>query len=177
MLGMGKMMRCLVTLILLFLSQVAAAGIFRVAELGESCASIPDQEMAAGSHRIPWENESRAFIAFQTELMGEQVAVVYLCRDGLLFTENYYFPNREADESLGEFRKVYDALTSRYGAAWLDNTPWQSNADPRAIEKDPKRYYVTWRNPEVRITIALMPRDNTPTSKRHVFVIVSANNK
>jgi hypothetical protein len=157
------------------LSQVAVAGNFRVAALRESCASIADQELAAGSKRIPWKNEDPAFIAFQTELMGEEVTVVYLCRDGLLFTENYFFPKKEADQSLEDFRKVYDALGSRYGAAWLDNTPWQSNADPRVIEKDPKQYYVTWRNPEMRITIALIPRNYTSDSKHQVLLIVSAD--
>lgn len=149
-------MRCLVCLISLLLCHVADAGSFRVADLGAPCEFIPDQETAAGSQRVPWGDGNPAFIAFRTELLGEQVTVVYLCRDGLLFTENYYFPKRETEESLGDFRKVYDVLRSRYGEAILDNTPWHSNVDPRWLEKDPTQYYVTWRNPEVRVTITLI---------------------
>jgi hypothetical protein len=105
---------------------------------------------------VPWKNA----LAFRKELFGENVTVVYLCKDGVLFTENYYFPEREAPESLLEFRKVYDALTLQYGKAWLDNTPWQANADPRWIESTPERYYVTYTH-----------------SKRHLFMIVGAGER
>src|SRR5262245_24749610 len=169
------MMRRLSLVVLVSISQVAVAGSFRVAELGKPCAPIPDQEITAGSHPIPWPVEDAAFIAFRTELMGEEVMVVYECRDGLLLAERYFFPYREVEESLEQYRKVYDALSSRYGTAWVDNTPWQPNADPQGIEKDPKRYFVTWRNSESRITIALIPREYTPASERHVFLVVSAD--
>lgn len=168
-------MRCLACLALVLHFQVAVAGVFRVAELGGSCSSIPDREIGAGSHQIPWKVDEPGFIAFRTRLMGEEVTVVYLCRNGLLATENYFFPQRQFDASLEEFRKVYDALTARFGAAWLDNTPWQSDADPRWVVKDPRKYYVTWRNPEVRINIAIMPRDFTQVSQHHVLLIVSTS--
>lgn len=166
-------MRWLMPLMSVLFYQVAVGETFRAATFGAACAVIPAQEKALGSKQVALNDESSGFLAFSTELFGEEVRVVYLCKDGLLFTENYYFPKRTSELSLRDFRRVYDDFNSRYGQALLDNTPWQSSVDPRTVEKNPVRYYVTWRKDGLRITIALMPQDEDPVTDRHVFIIVS----
>lgn len=81
-------MRCLVAMICLLLSHIAAAAKFRVADFDAPCDSIPDREIVEGSKQVPWKNA----LAFRTELFGEDVTVVYLCKGGIVITENYYFP-------------------------------------------------------------------------------------
>jgi hypothetical protein len=167
-------MRILIPLLALLPCQIAAADTFRVVDIGAPCESIADKEAAAGSQQVRRSDGDVRVLEFRTELMGEDAALVYLCRDGVLFTENYFFPERDTETSLHDFRKVYDALTARYGPAILDNTPWSPDLDPRWIEKDPKKYYVTWRNADARITISLMSRQE---NVRYVFMVVAAGAK
>lgn len=80
-------MRWVLPLASVFLCQVAVSAAFRAANFGAACAVIPAKEMALGSERVPLGEDSSGFLAFDTELLGEHVRVVYLCKNGMLFTE------------------------------------------------------------------------------------------
>lgn len=166
-------MRCL-PLVFVFLSMQVTAADFRVADFGAPCAGIGEREEALGSSSIAWNPSGPEFRAFKGTEFGREVSILYLCPKGALFTGNYFFRNETFDDALKTLRSVYDKLISTYGTPYLDNTPWQSDADPRGVQSDSRRYMVTWRAARVKTTITVMPEDTSELAW-HVFVVVGQN--
>jgi len=157
-----------------FLSMQVSAADFRVADFGAPCAGIAEREESLGSSSIGWNPSGPEFLAFKGAEFGREVAILYLCPKGALFAGNYFFPNERFDDALKSLRSVYDELVSKYGKPYLDNTPWQGDADPRGFQSDPRRYMVTWRAARVRTTLSVMPEDKSELAW-HVFVVVGQN--
>jgi hypothetical protein len=168
-------MRIAMVTAILLVSPVHAAD-FRALDFGTPCDSIGALEKAQNSVPIPWtHSEEEGWHAFRGRAFDREVSILYLCVNGHLCTGNYYFPLESFDGALKSLRFAYDSLNSTHGAPFLDNTPWQKDADPRFVSPDPQRYMVTWQSSRVRTTIAVMPGPDNSDSTWHVFVVVAQN--
>jgi hypothetical protein len=152
----------------------AAAADFRAADFGASCADIAERETQLGSTPISWNPSGPEFVAFRGKAFDREVAILYLCPKDTFFTGNYIFPDENLEQAVRSLRSVYDKLTDRYGAPYLDATPWQAGADPRGVQPDSRKYMVNWRDARVSTTISVMSRDNA-SSKWHVLVVAIRN--
>ena len=158
---------------ILLVAPVHAAD-FRVLDFGSPCDSIRALEEAQNSVPIPWtHSEDEGWHAFRGRAFDREVSILYLCVSGNLCTGNYFLPDESFDDALKSLRSVYDSLNSTHGEPFLDNTPWQKDADPRFVSRDPQRYMVTWKSSRVRTTIAVMPGPDDSDTTWHVFVVVA----
>ena len=168
-------MHRLLILILLFSAKAMAVD-FRTLDFGQSCADVSALEKEKGSKGIPWSGEPKELIAFKGNFFGTDATILYFCPGGVLFTGNYFFPHGSLEEAVRAFHKIYDQVNSTYGEPAGDPTPWQKNADPRWVLKDPERWIVDWRTERQFVTLSIRKKEQ-PSTIWDVFLVIGRNNK
>jgi hypothetical protein len=146
---------------------------FRVLDFGSSCAALQELEQATGSK--PLAGVSAPNIqGFKGLAFDREASIVYVCKQGKFALGNYFFPGQHFDGALKNLHDVYDNLTAKYGAPFLNNSPWQAgpNKDPAAVASDPSKYSVTWRTERVDTTISLVSNGDTLGATWEVIVVV-----
>jgi hypothetical protein len=146
------------TCLLLSLAAMAdstMAGDFRVADIGGSCATIREQEIALGSLEIP----GQVGIAFAGRAYGRDVEIRYLCAKDLLVTGTYFFTFAKVEDAFDAFEEIYGQLSSTYGVPVLDHDPWPSDPASKTRSRGLMlRTMTTWNNPRLRVTAAIAQR-------------------
>ena len=165
--------RCLV-LSSLLLAGPAIAGDFRVADIGESCASIEEREIALGSREIGRRVESTGSIAFAGRAFDRDVEIRYLCSsEGKLVTGDYVFYSTTVEYAFVIFEDLYLQLSNLYGAPVLDHEPWPADAASRYKYRGILlRTMTTWNSPQVSVTAGVIPFAE-PSGRVKVLIIFS----
>jgi hypothetical protein len=135
-------------LLLAILAAPVGASDVRTLDIGDVCAGVEVKEAALGSKEISWHQTPRKLAhAFQVHEFNRDVVLAYFCKDGRLFTGNYYLPFEGLDDSAKSFREVHDHLLAMYGAPFLDSSPWhiRDSTQPAIIASGPSQYMTEWR--------------------------------
>lgn len=166
--------------VILVAAPVSAAD-FRALDLGATCGGVNARELARGSIPIPWQKvEGADAYAFSARDFGRDLTLVYFCPKGVLFSGNYLFPVEQLQEASTSYHNAYDLLVSRYGAPFVDNTPWQVRRSPSEARKhqrstispDPRKYMTAWKSSRVFVTMNMMPSHQSEHRGWRVFVVI-----
>jgi hypothetical protein len=159
----------------LLIAPLADAADFRVLDFGSSCATVNELEASLGSVQILWSKVSPDLHTFSGSAFDRQVSIVYLCPRGNFEVGNYFFASQSPDDAVKTYRRLHDALVVEYGVPYIDNSPWQTNADtvdPRSIASDPSKYIVAWRDERTHRTMAFRRDDETTSANLSVAITV-----
>jgi hypothetical protein len=136
----------------------ATAADVRAVDIGSSCSTIRESEIALGSKEIPWKPiEGRELIAFSGQAFNREFVIVYYCRNDTLFTVNFSLPFEPTDRAVLSFRAVYDELVATYGPPDLGNQ---------------HRNFASWRRLPLHVTASLMSKEHA-LGLGQVFVVFS----
>jgi hypothetical protein len=159
---------------LTMLSTSASAADFRALDIGQSCASAREWEVARGSTPMPGRAGAGADVyAFTGREFDRNLYFSYFCMHGDLFTGNYSFPIESLEQAVDSYRDVHGLLLSRYGDPFVDNSPWNRDSDKRSIATDSSKYMTNWRTPRVSATLSIMPNQPTEKSGWRVFLVIA----
>ena len=153
----------IVVVIVLFVGSASAAD-FRALDVGESCATVRDSEIAVGSTPTTWSGISPHVYAFTGQEFGREVEISYFCPYGTLVTGNYFIPERSLNDAVRSYREVYAKLSSKLGEPTLDNSPWQKETEKNhlPVPSDQSKYYVAWHGQRMDTVLSfLLSGDNT----------------
>ena len=133
---------------------VVRAGDFRVANIGESCSAIAEQETALGSRQIP--SKAAGTIEFVGDAYGREVEIVYLCSKGALSTGNYFFPFQDVREAFASFDDVYKQLSTEYGPPVVDRRAGTSDEVAKLkVEDVTMRTVTVWEGSRLSVTAGI----------------------
>jgi hypothetical protein len=161
-------------LVLTMLAMSATAADFRALDIGQSCASAREWEVAHGSTPVPGRTGPGADIyAFEGREFDRDLFLSYFCMHGDLFTGNYSFPIESLDQAAASYRDVHDRLLSIYGDTSVDNSPWNGIADRRSIATDSSKYMTYWKTSRVTATLSIMPNQPNENPGWRVFLVIA----
>ncbi len=167
-------------IVAMLLAWPVSAADFRASDFGSSCAPVPELEEAQGSVQIPWKTvKDGELLAFTGQAFERDVSIVYRCIGGQLIAGSYLLPFEHFSGVVKSYGEVRERLVGIHGEPFLDTSPWSYSVDPgedpRAVQSDPVRYMTIWKTPRIRISLSLMPRENSSNSDWRIFVMTSAN--
>ena len=151
----------------------ATAADFRALDIGQSCGSAREWEVAQGSTPMPGSAVPGADIyAFEGREFDRDVYLSYFCMHGTLFTGNYSFPIESLDQAVDSYRDIRERLLSVYGETSSDASPWSGAGDMRSTGIDSPKYMTFWRTAGASTTLSLMR--NKPSEKPgwRVFLVI-----
>src|SRR5262249_7038796 len=154
-------------LALAFTGAPALAGDFRVADIGGSCATIREQEIALGSREIT----GQVGLAFAGRAYERDVEIRYLCSKDKLVAGDYILTFEKVEGAFDAFGDIERQLTATYGAPTLDHDPWPADAASKTQAKGLMlRTMTTWNNPRVSIVASIAPRAESAGGGYFVFI-------
>jgi hypothetical protein len=160
-------------LLLTVFAASATAADFRALNVGESCATAREWEIAQGSTALKTSTGGGADIyGFQGQAFGRGVYLSYFCRNGLLFTGNYSFPIESLDQAVESYREIHDQMLSIYGEAFLDQSPWNGNIDAQATSLESPKYLTSWTAPRTHTSLTLMRSQPSEITGWRVFIVI-----
>jgi hypothetical protein len=156
-----------------FCAPLSAAD-FRTLDFGSACAAVQELEAAIGSRPMPGASNPNVQ-AFKGRAFDRDASIVYVCKDGKLAAGNYFFPGQHFDSALRNLHDVYDTLSGKYGAPFINHSPWQvgPSKDTTLIASDPSTYSVTWRSERIDTTISLVSNGDALGADWEVMVVQS----
>jgi hypothetical protein len=161
---------------LLALIAVSAEGAdFRAPDIGQSCATVVEWEIAHGSTPVPWTTVPGAeTYAFRVRQFDRDILAQYVCVKGNLLAGNYLFPVESLDQAVDSYREIHSRLLAVYGIPSADNSPWSDNVDSRVTSLYPQQYMTIWIAARETSTISLMPNKKSESVGWRVFLVIGA---
>jgi len=158
-------------------SAVANAADFGVADLGTSCSSIHELEIARGSSPVPSQAPNTGErLAFRGRAFDRDVSMLYLCRSGTLWAGNYFLPIEPLAQATKSYLRVYEELVSLYGEPLLPNNALATLGalpeDPRMMPAGRTGGLTVWKTGSIVISHALMPHTTGEEIGWRVFITV-----
>jgi hypothetical protein len=157
------------------LGSPAIAADFRGSEIGGSCTSISEHEIALGSTELGDPNLVNQH-RFSGRAFNRDVFVTYLCKDGLLALVDLRVAPHVYDDAASDFNDIYTGLTTMYGAPYLENALDQkvlAEAQlPRAGGK-PSGYQAMWKGKGFHVSLALHAVADHDGSNWFAFAVVT----
>lgn len=162
------------TVLILTLAVSSRAADFRALNIGESCATVREWEIAKGSTltQSPEGSSKSYWLGFRGNAFGRDVYLSYLCRDGLLFTGNYMFPVESLDKAVESYRQIHDDMLSIYGDTSMDESPWNGNIGPMSTSLESPKYTTSWISAQTLISLSLMRNQPSEEAGWQVFIVV-----
>ena len=156
----------LIASLLLMNSAVAAAADFRVATNGQSCSDLPKLERLAASTSLPAAVPDGQFqrLLFEVEVLDRRATLVYLCKDGLLLTENYSFPLEDLGGALSTFSQAHLLLIARFGSDFLES----KSIPPETLP------FVAWRTQSAWVTLNIVDNSSNVGARYRSFLVISS---
>ncbi len=156
----------------------AGAADFRALDVGQSCGTARDWELAHGSMQIPSRADSGLEIyAFTTEDFGRHVVVTYVCVKGALRDGSWRFPGESWQQAVERYRGLYGTLESTYGRAAVVGHPWHDTNDQKFIADNWSQLTSMWVLPKgnaaVTLTIQPIPPFRPESPKWSIEITVS----
>jgi hypothetical protein len=162
-----------VTFLLAVFAISADAADFRALEMGQSCATAPQWEIAHGSTQVPGNASAGAeTLGFNVEAFNRAIFASYFCVKGKLFTGNYSFPIETWTRVVESYRMAYQTLQSTYGTPNLEDPPRSADANEPPNAVNTRRYLTTWRTARLSVVMSIMPNQPTEPSGWRVFVVI-----
>ena len=153
----------------------ATAADFRALDIGQSCTTAREWEVARGSTPMPGRTGAGADIyAFTGREFDRDLFFSYFCMHGELFTGNYSFPIESLEQAAESYRDVHAILLSTYGDAFVDNSPWSGDGDRRFMATELSRFNTNWRTSRVSATLTIMPSQTGEKSGWRVFLVIAS---
>jgi hypothetical protein len=141
----------------------AGAADFRALDVGQSCGTVRDWELARGSTQIPSHADSGLEIyAFTTEDFGRHVVVTYACVNGALRDGSWRFPDESWQQAVERYRGLYGSLESTYGRAAVVGHPWDDTNDQKFIADNWFKLTSMWVLPKGNATVTLNIQPTPP---------------
>ena len=161
--------------LLAVLPSIATAADFRVIDIGGPCNAVRGLEEAQGSVSIPWKHVEGADLqAFRGWAFDREVSILYLCRNGRLYSGTYFLPPEHVEQALASYDRLYDALVASYGQPFY--TP--PGAEAHSITADPKKRSVSWDTARVYVHLQLSSdSDADPQTWRAWLTILGSRDK
>jgi hypothetical protein len=138
----------------------AGAADFRALDVGQSCGTARDWELAHGSMQIPSRADSGLEIhAFTTEDFGRHVVVTYVCVNGALRDGSWRFPGESWQQAVERYEGLYGTLESTYGRAAVVGHPWHDTNDQKFIADNWSQLTSMWVLPKgnAAVTLTIQP--------------------
>jgi hypothetical protein len=146
---------------------------FRTLDLGQSCTSAREWEVARGSTPMPGSAGPGADIyAFEGREFDRDVYLSYFCMHGVLFTGNHSFPIESLDQAVDSYRDIRERLLSVYGDTSSDASPWSGAGDMRSTGIDSPKYMTFWRTTRGSTTLSLMRNKPSERPGWRVFLVI-----
>jgi hypothetical protein len=165
-------MRKLAFALMLFVLPVSATD-FRALDIGQSCASAREWELARGSAPMQGRAGPGADIySFEGREFDRDVYLSYFCMNGALFTGNYSFPIESLDQAVDSYRDIRERLLSIYGDTSDDASPWSGAGDIRSTGIDSPIYMTHWKTARVSTTLSLMRNHPPEKAGWRVFLVI-----
>lgn len=151
----------------------ANAADFRALDLGQSCASAREWEVAQGSTPMPGSAGPGAEIyAFEGREFDRAVYLTYFCTHGTLFTGNYSFPIDSLDQAVDSYRDIRERLLSVYGDTSGDASPWGGAGNTQSTGIESPKYMTFWRTARAISSLSLMRNKPSEKSGWRVFLVI-----
>jgi len=163
------------TVFMMTLAVSATAADFRALNIGESCASAREWEIAKGSvptTQLPDGTSNSYWLGFRGKAFGKDVYLSYLCRNGSLFTGNSSFSVSSLDEAIESYHQIHDEMLSTYGDSSMDASPWNGNVGRTSTSLDSPKYVTTWISSHTLISLSLMRNQPSESVGWRVFIVV-----
>ena len=158
------------------LGSPAIAADVRGSEIGGSCTSISEHEIALGSTEL----EDPKLVdqhRFSGRAFNRDVFITYLCKDGLLALVDLRVAPHVYDDAASDFDDLYTGLTTMYGAPYLedalDHEILVEAQLPRAGGK-PSGYQAMWKGKEFHVSLALHAVADRAGSNWLVFAVFTS---
>jgi hypothetical protein len=169
---MKKAMHKLALLLTMFAMSATAAD-FRALDIGQSCASAREWEIARGSTPKQGSVGPGADIyAFEGREFDRDVYLSYFCMHGALFTGNYSLPIESLDQALDSYRDIRERLLSVYGDTSSDDSPWSGAGIKQATGIDSPKFMTYWTTDRVTTTLTLMRNKPSESPGWRVFIVI-----